>query len=252
MITSLEQREIFHISFLRLFASRVKPNTYAVKGGVNLRLFFGSIRYSEDIDLDIKDIETHKLKDIVMEILASKTLLTAVRPFAIESIVSPDIAKAKQTETTQRFKVHLITSSSEDLFSKIEFSRRGLKSPVIAETIDASILNHYKLSPLIVPHYPAQVAIAQKIGALANRTETQARDIFDIYMLMSKIGGGDRVKVSASDVKHAHENVFNIDAHIFRDTVLNFLAEHDHNSYAEAWDEIQLRVSEFISQLKKQ
>lgn len=251
MFTSLEQREIFHIAFLRLFASRIKPNTYAVKGGVNLRLFFGSIRYSEDIDLDIKDIETHKLKDIVMEILASKTLLTALRPFAIEQIVPPDITKAKQTETTQRFKVHLITKSSEDLFSKIEFSRRGLLSPVITETLDVSILAHYKLPPLIVPHYPAQVAIAQKIGALANRTETQARDIFDIYVLMPRIDKKRKIELPATQIRRAHENIFSINARIFRDTVLNYLAEDDRNAYAAAWDEIQLKVSEFVSQLEK-
>ena len=35
-------------------------------------------------------------------------------------------------------------------------------------------------APLLLPHYPRLPAIRQKIGALAGRTEVQARDVFDL------------------------------------------------------------------------
>ena len=48
--TNLQIREIFHIAFLRQFAKKFKPSFYALKGGVNMRLYFKSPRYSEDMD----------------------------------------------------------------------------------------------------------------------------------------------------------------------------------------------------------
>ncbi|MBI4124934.1 MAG: nucleotidyl transferase AbiEii/AbiGii toxin family protein, partial [Deltaproteobacteria bacterium] len=170
MYTPLQQREIFHLSFLRLFAPRLRPNTFVLKGGVNLRFFFQSPRYSEDMDMDIQHVPVHSLKKIVMEILTSKTLLTILQPFQIESIRPPDIRKAKQTETVQRFKVHLVTAAGEDLFTKIEFSRRGLPKAIHQDTVSDAILFIYKQPPLIISHYPAEAALAQKIQALLGRT----------------------------------------------------------------------------------
>ncbi len=45
--------EIFHLLFLRAFGARVDKSLFALKGGCNLRFFLKSIRYSEDMDLDI-------------------------------------------------------------------------------------------------------------------------------------------------------------------------------------------------------
>lgn len=51
--TSLQIREAFHLEFLRSFGRKLAADRYCLKGGVNLRLFFRSIRYSEDMDIDI-------------------------------------------------------------------------------------------------------------------------------------------------------------------------------------------------------
>ncbi|MEK6619838.1 MAG: hypothetical protein AABZ26_02560, partial [Chloroflexota bacterium] len=68
------------------------------KGGVNLRFFFRSIRYSEDMDLDISGIGIGKVQKTVVEILLSRGFLDSLRSFGIQKIVPPDILKAKQTE----------------------------------------------------------------------------------------------------------------------------------------------------------
>ena len=121
---SLQLIELFHLIFLRWFSQKVKANLYIIKGGANLRFFFNSVRYSEDMDIDIRGIGVAELKKIVMAILVSPSFGEILKPFAIERIVAPNITLAKQTETTQRFKIHLITRSGEDHFTKIEFSRR--------------------------------------------------------------------------------------------------------------------------------
>ena len=51
-LTRAQVVELFHIAFLEVFSKRVAPGRFVLKGGVNLRYFFGSVRYSEDIDLD--------------------------------------------------------------------------------------------------------------------------------------------------------------------------------------------------------
>jgi hypothetical protein len=59
MYYSLQQREVFHLEFLRWFGRKLDYRYYALKGGVNMRLFFGSMRYSEDMDLDLAGKPTY-------------------------------------------------------------------------------------------------------------------------------------------------------------------------------------------------
>ena len=42
--TPLKMREVFHLEFLRYFARKLEADHYVLKGGVNLRFFFKSIR----------------------------------------------------------------------------------------------------------------------------------------------------------------------------------------------------------------
>lgn len=255
MFTPLEQREVFHLAFLRQLARVLRPNSYAIKGGVNLRFFFGSIRYSEDMDLDVKGVQTFRLKEVVTGILESKGLNTTLRPYGVDRIIPPDMKVAKQTETTQRFKVHLITASAEDLFTKIEFSRRGLDSAVATEAVDSSVLRHYKHAPFLVSHYPPSVAIAQKINALASRTETQARDVFDLFMLLGRFEDSKKAvtNLSASILKKALNNLSSLGFDMFKDAVLNYLMEEDRRMYEnkKAWEEIQTHVGQAIEGLLK-
>ncbi len=245
---SLQIREIFHLEFLRFFSRKIKAGNYALKGGANLRFFFGSIRYSEDMDIDISGIKTFALKDLVLSILSNSGFLQTMKSYGIEEVISPDMAKAKQTETTQWFKIHLITNAGEDFFTKIEFSKRGLKEGIVMETVAAGILKEYRMTPLLVRHYDIGSAIVQKIHALALRNVVQARDVFDLYMLYGKIGHKKRMEIEVPVLKKAYENVFSISYEEFRDAVVSYLSEEDQVIYGNpaVWDEIKLKTAEFI------
>ena len=53
----LALREGFHVVLLKALAERLQGRDWVLKGGTNLRLYFSSIRFSEDIDLDVgKDV----------------------------------------------------------------------------------------------------------------------------------------------------------------------------------------------------
>ncbi|MFA5779389.1 MAG: nucleotidyl transferase AbiEii/AbiGii toxin family protein [Elusimicrobiota bacterium] len=251
--SGLQIREIFHIEFLRAFARKFKPAFYALKGGVNMRLYFKSIRYSEDMDMDVNTVDIITLRDAVMKIITSVSFTNELKSFGIEEIHPPVIKKAKQTSTTRRFKIHLITHGNEDLFTKIEFSRRKNSGNSIAESVSTNVLRPYKVSPLIISHYDINTAVVQKINALAGRNVVQARDIFDIYTLSTQYtvkNGSGIAGVGSKISKTACENIFSVGFRQFRDTVLSYLAEEDRTAYdnPDIWDEIKLKVHEFICQ----
>jgi len=254
MYSSLQQREIFHLEFLRWFGRKIDPKHYALKGGVNMRFFFGSIRYSEDMDLDIAEIRVTIIQEIVLKILSARDFVSNLKPYGIQSITIPDMVKSKQTETTQRFKVHLITFAGEDLFTKVEFSRSGLKEKIVVNAVPDYILRAYKLIPIIIPHYDALSTIIQKIDALVSRPVVQARDIFDLYILSPKITISEinSLEILKKDkLQRAYENLFTVSFEQFRDSVVSFLLHDDQTSYSSAlfWDEIKSKVANLIEEM---
>jgi hypothetical protein len=80
--------EIFHLQFLRAFGARVDKNLYALKGGGNLRFFHRSIRFSEDIDLDLAGISVARLRNHVDRVLATPSFLQTLRVQQIELVVA--------------------------------------------------------------------------------------------------------------------------------------------------------------------
>ena len=250
----LQVREVFHLEFLRALSRMLKAENYALKGGVNMRFFYQSNRYSEDMDLDASGISVEKLKETVMILLSMKSLRENLIPFGVSEIVLPNIQKAKQTETTQRFKVHLITTDDSDLFTKIEFLRRGFEGKVIVQTVPNTVLRYYTLPPFVVPHYDIFAAVHQKISALASRTITQARDVFDLYMLSSQYAPDKerQEEIEKDMLALAVTNTYDIGFNRFRDTVLAYLSVEDQLVYnsSERWDEIRLKVVDFIEEFK--
>ena len=63
MIADRMLREAFHYFFLERLFRTLPSRQFILKGGVNLRFFFGSPRYSEDMDLDVQGIPVHALRE---------------------------------------------------------------------------------------------------------------------------------------------------------------------------------------------
>ena len=121
--------------------------------------------------------------------------------------------------------------------------------------IPDTILRSYKLAPLVVPHYDIHSAVSQKIGALAARTVTQARDILDLFILSPQYDApGGRRTVDTAQIAKAHENIFTIPFEQFRDTVVSYLSAEDQAAYGDPamWDEIKLKTAQFLEAIKGQ
>ena len=160
------------------------------------------------------------------------------------------ISVSKQTETTQRWKLLLKTDSSDILLStKIEFSRRGLQNDIKFEAVSSYILRMYQLRPIMVNHYSANAALKQKVYALANRSQTQARDVFDIYLLITTqaldvIFDEDLIAV-AND---ALDKILTLTFQDFNGQVLAYLTPEYQNQYnSEAvWNDIVIKVTNVL------
>jgi hypothetical protein len=235
--------EQFHLLFLAQLARRVKPALFVLKGGCNLRFFHGSIRYSEDMDLDLGAIGAAAFRDRVRETLASRPFaqILEARGIAIERVSEP-----KQTDTTQRWKLGLrVQGAGAPLPTKIECSRRGLEDGVALGSVDPNVARAYRLPPFLVSHYDATAALHQKIGALAGRRETQARDVFDVHHLLAR-GATLRGRPGWDHelAERACANAMAVDFGAFKSQVLSYLEPEARALYDSpaAWDAIVLEV----------
>jgi predicted nucleotidyltransferase component of viral defense system len=227
----------------------VDRRLFILKGGCNLRFFFQSIRYSEDIDFDVMTVAKETLQKNIGKILESKAFTDHLKTFSCHIKSSNP---AKQTDSTQRWKLVLSFDDLSGSFpTKIEFSRRGINQESKIETIDPNVLREYKLSSTIVNHYTKDEALVQKVKALARRNETQARDIFDLKLLLD--AGANLKSIDEelkSDLVKASSNAQLISLEDYTSQVVSYLSPDliEHHSQKEVWADIVKAVIDFLIQ----
>lgn len=237
--------ELFHLLLLDALGRKADRRYYALKGGCNLRFFMRSIRYSEDMDIDVSSgFPKDKLEDLVNRILSSKSFLDvlALRKIRIEESSAP-----KQTDTTQRWKFGLgLAGSSVLLRTKLEFSWRGMSDETSFDPVDPLLIRTYELTPMLTSHYTPQSALNQKIVALATRREIQARDAFDIGLLLDS--GVEYGPVAENIRKQAQENALSVSFNMFKAQVISYLHPDSQKQYdsSNVWDSLVLRVVEAL------
>lgn len=249
-ISNLAVLEQFHLLFLAQLGTRLDKKLYALKGGCNLRFFWRSVRYSEDIDFDVHIIAKQTLQKNVNQILNApgfRRILSSLRT-DISSI-----SESKQTDTTQRWKIHLrAADSGADLPIKIEFSRRKFDPGVLFEPIDSEIVQTYKIRSVIASHYGLEPAFEQKVAALAGRGETQARDVFDLAHLKERGARGSSVdRRRRKDLVVACENAMSVSFDDFKGQVVAYMSPHYQDFYGkrEVWKRMQEDVVKMLENI---
>jgi predicted nucleotidyltransferase component of viral defense system len=240
-IGDIQAVEKFHLLFLAQLGSRVDKRLYALKGGCNLRFFWKSIRYSQDIDFDVHTIARETLRKNVNQMLSAPGFSRILRSSKIEL---GQLSEPKQTDTTQRWKVHLrVDGSPADLPTKIEFSRRKFDKGVIFEPLDPEIARIHDLRPILASHYGLEAAFAQKIGALAGRAQRQARDIFDLALLAER-RSALKVQKANKKLAVACENAMSVSFDQFKSQVVAYLPPEYQAHYGtrKVWDSLQENV----------
>jgi predicted nucleotidyltransferase component of viral defense system len=243
-VTARETVELFHLAFVRaLFQGLPDKTLVAVKDAINLRLYFESIRFSEDLDLDITTMSKEALENRVDRLLQSPLLLS---PLKARGVLVKDISKPMQTDTVQTWKLGIATAdASVDERTKIEFSRRDDVSAAEFAKIDPEVAAKYAMPPFAATHYGAEYAVRQKIHALDGRAETQPRDVFDLNVLFARPDAPAALdEETKAWLDGAIENTMRLTFEQYSAKVVAYLEPAQVEVYGtpEVWESMQLDV----------
>lgn len=245
-----ESIEVFHLSFAFALCQKIDPKLFCLKGGCNLRFFFNSIRYSEDIDFDVHTVSPQTLENNVTKLLKDSFFHKRLNLLDLEIM---DLTVSKQTDTTQRWKLKLKKNNETlPIPTKIEFSRReGVFSQNLIEHVSPTLIQDYQLQPVFLNHYKAQAAIEQKINALIHRSQTQARDAIDLKLLLDQSKQMHGPQISPATKQKALENLENLTYNEFKSQVWPFLLSEYQSFYNDRvqWENIQNQVFTFLESL---
>ena len=236
-----QQWKAFHLLFLEQLLRLADLKLFVLKGGVNLRFFFGSPRYSEDMDIDVLGGSVVTLRKNGYRILNDRAFVRALASFGIAELRVNDPARAKHTETTQRFRARLVTTAGDSLPTKVEFSRRMPKGQYRKQPVDPHLSRRYRRLSFPCQHYVGVAAVQQKVDALIHRSEPQVRDAFDLYLLW--LGGHwDTAAglLAEADKSRAQENLLSFGYLDYEGQVLDYLEPEARERFEgeRQWNEI--------------
>jgi hypothetical protein len=253
-LTPASTRELIHLLILRELAGVRRGGGVIVKGGVNLRLFFGSPRYSEDMDLDGSMDGSGDIRSRIAGLFDDRAFTRRLQSLGIEGL-DPGQGPNKDTETTFRFKFGVIGRGGVRYPTKVEVSFREHHDAdqILVEPPSQALLGAYGLESPEVRHYGLNAAVRQKVEALAGRREAQARDVFDLCVLVPGAHAGVLLEFLAENLpvevlEAAHDRALGIGYDEYRGQVIEFLegSEVGLRGTADAWDEMRLRTAALI------
>jgi hypothetical protein len=253
-MTPVEIAESFHLAFLQALATRANLSAWALKGGGNLRFFYGSVRFSEDIDLDTFDIEPWAFQERVDQTLASDLLR---RTLGLLGSRIDHLNPKERSETKSKWVVGVRQpSETEPIYTQIEVSHREYPYREFAnvEPVAGTAVARYSaaLRRPTFGHYLPRAAVAQKIDALGGRDVRQPRDVFDLDLLFriapDAVSRGD---VDEAGLRAALTRLFEIGYDEYRARVLSFIEPDALPLYesSAAWESMQVTVAERLEAL---
>lgn len=246
--------ESFHLAFLQALGTRANLSAWALKGGGNLRLFFQSDQFSEDIDLDTFDMEPWAFQERVDQTLTSDLLR---RTLGILGSSLEYVNPEERSETKSKWVIGVRHQSEMALvYTQIEVSHRPYpyRDFIKVEPVTPAAIAPYAaaLRRPTLGHYLPRAAIAQKIDALWGRDIRQPRDVFDLDLLFrvapDAVARGDVVE---ADLRAAIARVVEIGYDEFRAKVLSFIEPAALPLYEPvgSWEGMQLTVIERLEGL---
>lgn len=256
MLSPATAREAVHVLMLQRLVGVRKGMPVILKGGVNLRLFFGSVRYSADMDLDGDSSARLAIREEIHRSFQDRTFLRRLQELGIRGLDAGE-GPNKDTATTFRFKFGVLMPGDLRYATKIEVSFREKveTDSIVVDTPPVTVVSGYLANEprLPIPHYDGRAATRQKIVALASRSQVQARDVFDIHLLLRAERSRDLSRFLASAVAgrtlgSAYERALRITYSQYEGQVLEFLDDKARERYgsAERWDELRLRTAALV------
>lgn len=246
--------ESFHLAFLQALATRANLTAWALKGGGNLRFFYLSDRFSEDIDLDTFDIEPWAFQDRVDQTLSSDLLK---RTLGILGSRIEYVNPKERSETKSKWVIGIRHPSEADpVYTQIEVWHREYpyRDFVKVEPVTPAAIRPYAaaLRRPTFGHYLPRAAVAQRIDALSGRGVRQPRDLFDLDLLFRVAPDAvERGDVDEADLRAAITQIVEIGYDEYRAKVLSFIEPAALPLYEPvgAWEGMQVAVAERLEGL---
>lgn len=258
MISGTQAREAVHVLLLRELQEVKDARAVILKGGVNLRLFHGSPRYSEDMDLDGESNARLAIRSTIRGIFDDREFARSLTRLGLRG-VDPKEGPNKDTETTFRYKFHVLAPGNQSYGTKVEVSFRDRNEADSFDLVEPDPDRVGRFLPadeaLAVQRYGREAALRQKVEALAGRTRIEARDIFDIHMLLgeeeppgSVLVGFLAENVDSGTLDLAQERALELEYPEYESLVVRFLEDRVRERYRspERWDELRLKTASLI------
>lgn len=262
MLSPLQAREAVHVLLLERLLSVRDGDAITVKGGVSLRLFHGSPRYSEDIDLDGDPEARGAIRRAVTGFFEDSEVARYLKRLRLRGL-DPKEGPNKDTSTTFRHKFHVIGTGEVGYPTRVEVSfrephpadRRKVGEP------DPDLVERYLNggAAMRVPHYAGSAAVRQKVEALHGRREVQARDVFDLALLIRDLDRDDpgllaflAENLGGRKLDEAYRRIFELGYADFESQVVEFLGREAQKKYRdpEAWEKCALQVGYLIDDVR--
>jgi predicted nucleotidyltransferase component of viral defense system len=168
----VQKAVLAHFSLQRFF------NAAVFQGGTALRLFYGNLRYSEDIDFVFTTKDTDLFRKIGTRIRNLARFVSEVFPFLEETAVKAQ----KETGTFKRFTLRLRPRDlGRVLRVNIEFANIPSRDNSLA------LLHYPPFNPAVRVESPHEI-LADKVVAVALRPYIKGRDLWDIHYLAADRG----------------------------------------------------------------
>jgi hypothetical protein len=247
--------ELFHLAFLGALREAAGRDEFIVKGGANLRFYFGSPRYSEDLDLDVPDAAPTRFSEKMARALDGRLLH---RVLAADGIEIDRMNQVERSQTKEKWKIGLRHPSlGYSASTRVEVSYREYPYPhdaSVTEPMGSEMRRAYPHLRLpLVRHYLPAAAITQKIVALKDRSLTQPRDVFDLDILFRgyprALAPGD---VDPSLLSVAIDRIISISYPLYQAKVGAFLEPGlEHLAAREYWDALSVSVVERLEEIRR-
>jgi len=166
----LDEKQRMQLSILRDLLINIfkagKGNSIVFKGGTALSIFYGSDRFSEDIDLSAYSVDAYLTIDDAIEHIAAKSRYEVLNDWESE---------IENNEKFRRYLLRFKYSIEESINTHIDCS----VEKVILEPEQLILSNGYDVAKILV--MKKEEILAEKVRAIYTRHK--GRDLYDLYFL---------------------------------------------------------------------
>lgn len=245
--------ESFHLALMTVLGDRAGRDAFVLKGGASLRFFLRSIRYSEDLDIDVPTMEPWRFTDRIKATVEGEILarLLALLGTTVNQGYRKDASATKEDWSFELAHPDVPLP----VRTRVEVSYREYDYPADSWFPDRpadEVMAPYArvMRAPVITRYRVPVAMSQKVRALCGRMESQPRDVFDLDFLFG--GWPDRpTDLEEAEIGTAIDRVYEIGYGEYVSKVVTMLDPALASLYEteETWGDMQQRVIDTLAEM---